>query len=307
MKKYKLAKKSRSKKPYVFPNYIESLDFIKSLSLAKDEYASKVPVGEKTIKVYTNSITTLYVEGLGNAENENRIIVNQKAIDRFHPNNIDNKDFWVQCRKRFPKLSVCGQPSKTIDDVNNNTFTIPERLGFIKFIDEQIENSKEKINLLEIGFGYGNMFFKYKDRCNYFGIDYIIPRNLKKYKNFIEIDKSGIPDYLLNENLFDIIYAVNVLQHCSQRDRFNYFRQGYHALKKGGYFIFTANIMTVQNKDENFWGIVDENDRGYTGFFNQLTECDWDYELYAVLDTLGFKPVSGGITGNLLNLIIKKI
>jgi len=111
----------------------------------------------------------------------------------------------------------------------------------------------------------------------------------------------------LNENYFDIIYSVNVFQHCSQKDRFKYFQEGYDALKSGGYFIFSQFLMTNQNKNDSCWGIKDENGRGYTHFFNQLTECDWDYELNTELEKIGFKIIKGNVSNNFFGLILKKI
>jgi len=111
---------------------------------------------------------------------------------------------------------------------------------------------------------------------------------------------------LLDEGYFDIVYSVNVLQHCSQFDRFNYFEQSHRALKKGGHMLFTLNLMTEKNKNDNCWGFVDEKGRGYTNFFNQLTECDWDYELYYMLDKIGFEPVSAAIGSNFYGGIIRK-
>jgi len=179
-------------------------------------------------------------------------------------------------------------------------------MGLLGFLNKFIANSTEKPTILEIGFGYGNLFFEIKDKCNYIGIDYVVHKSLKKYKNFIEINESGIPDYLLNENYVDVLYCVNVLQHCSQKDRFKYFQQGYEALKPGGYFLFTEFIMTEKNKNDICWGVVDESGRGYTHFFNQLTECDWDYELYAELNKIGFEIIESVIGGNSLAMLIRK-
>ena len=129
---------------------------------------------------------------------------------------------------------------------------------------------------------------------------------MKKYKNFIEIDKSGIPDYLLDENYFNIIYSVNVLQHCSQKDRFDYFKQGYSALKPGGHFLFSCFLMTKQNENEAYWGVKDSKGRGYTHFFNQLTEVDTDMELLECISKVGFKAVGGTLVGNNFSMIMQK-
>lgn len=282
-------------------------------SYKTDEYFLKGGAfGAPVKKLPTNGANTfmfedLVIEQKALENNRARTVVKEEAILRFHPNNIDNKDFWKESRTHFPLVSVCGGGScKNIKQVNKRTLQFSKDLGLIPFINLLIGNSKEKLNVLEIGCGYGNLFFELKDKCNYTGIDYIIHKSLKKYKNFIEIDESGIPDYLLGENYFDVVYSVNVLQHCSQKDRFTYFQQAYDALKPNGYLIFTQFLMTNNNKNDICWGLVDENGRGYTHFFNQLTECDYDYELFYILDILGFEIIKSGIAGNFYVGVIRK-
>lgn len=293
-------------------SYKESIKFFKKISYKSNEYYLRGKfVGVPVEKLPTRFAHTFLNEDLVikqiHLENQQaRNVLKEDAIVRFHPNNIDNKDFWVRCRQQFPLVSVCGNESKSIEEVNYQTLGLAKNIRFIEFLNETFEKSSQKLNLLEIGFGYGSLFFEVKDKCNYFGIDYIIPPSLRKHKNFIAIDKSGIPDYLIGYKFFDIVYSVNVLQHCSQQDRFNYFKEGYQALKTGGYFLFTENLMTEKNKDSRCWGFVDEKGRGYTNFFNQLTECDWDYELFNCVNEIGFKPVFYGIVDNFFVGIIKK-
>jgi len=265
-------------------------------------------------KLPTQQASTIVLEGLAIKQIEledkrARTILKPEAVERFSPDNIDNKDFWTECREQFPFLSVCGGKCKSIKKVNEQTLGISKLVGILPFLESLIshmEKSSVKLNVLEIGCGYGNLFYEIKDRCSYVGIDYVIHKSLKKYKNFIEIEKSGIPDYLLGEGYFDVVYSVNVLQHCSQKDRFAYFQQAYDALKPGGYFLFTLSLMNEKNKNDSCWGFVDEKGRGYTQFFNQLTECDWDYELFGVLDKIGFEPIQNKMGGNFFAGIIRK-
>jgi SAM-dependent methyltransferase len=289
-----------------------SFEFFKDISYKTDQYYLNgkwlgAPIKKFPVKfANTFMLENLVVKQIDLGNNQARTIVKKEAIDRFHPNNINNKDFWVESRKHFPLLSICGSDCKSMKNVNQQTLKMSKDIGLFHFLNAILLNSKEKLNVLEIGFGYGNLFFEIKDICNYYGIDYVVHKSLKKYKNFIEINESGIPDYLLDEGFFNIIYCVNVLQHCSQKDRFKYFQQGYDALKSGGYFIFTEFLMTEQNKNDICWGVVDESGRGYTHFFNQLTECDWDYELRAKINKIGFEPVKRSIVGNNFCMIMKK-
>jgi len=293
--------------------YHDSFRFFKAHAYKTNEYYLKAKsLGVKDFKkvptkfLHTFAIENLILETKDLGNHQARTVVKKKAIDRFHPNNINNKNFWSTSRELFPLLSVCGAESKNIQHVNRQTLGMSRNMGLLGFLNKFIADSPEKPTILEIGFGYGSLFFEIKDKCNYVGIDYVIHKSLQKYGNFIEIDETGIPDYLLNENYVDVIYCVNVLQHCSQQDRFKYFRQGYDALKRGGYFLFTQFIMTEKNKNDICWGVVDERGRGYTHFFNQLTECDWDYELYAELNKIGYEIIESVIGGNSLAMLIRK-
>lgn len=292
--------------------YQESLDFFKKSIYKDDEYHLKGDAFNASIeKIPTNAVNTFMLEGLvieqKSLENNRACtIVKDAAVKRFHPNNIDNKKFWVKCRKQFPLVSVCGAPTKNINEVNEQTLQLSVNLGMISFLNYLFEHSSKKLNVLEIGCGYGNLFFEIKDKCNYYGIDYVIDKSLKKYSNFTEINKSGIPSSLFNTNFFDIIYSVNVLQHCSQKDRFKYFKEGYEVLKNGGHFLFTEFLMTKENENESCWSLLDESGRAYTQFFNQLTECDMEYELYDHLYNLGFTPIKSGIVNNFYSAIVQK-
>lgn len=306
-----------------FKNFKENIAFFKKVSLKKNEYFCKKKYGlipnenpypnNPENRIPINGLNTFHSEGLvekiemySDSNSFAKQILKEKAIERFHPNNINNKEFWVECRKNFPLVSVSGAPSKNIAEVNEKTMEIPLYTGILDAINTLIESSKTKLSMLEIGFGYGNMFFELKDKLNYTGIDYIVPNTLKKYKNFIEINQSGIPDYFLDENLFDIVYSVNVLQHCSQDDRFEYIRQAYRALKSGGHMIFTMFLITQGNKNGKYWGCVDNKGRAYTQFFNQLTECDWDWEFDSFVRKVGFTYERAEISGNFFTCILKK-
>ena len=299
-----------------FATLQESFDFFNYVRDPDNEYYSigeRIGITEE--KIPTGKLNTFYLENLVidiakefNDDKRNQTVVAKEAVTRFHPNNINNKEFWMECRKLFPLLSVCGAESKTIEDVNRQTFGFSNGLGLFPFLKDRLIHSKKILNVLEIGFGYGNIFFEIKDICNYYGIDYVLHDSLKKYHNFIEIGQSGIPDIFLNENLFDIIYCVNVFQHCSQMDRWVYFKQAYESLKPGGYFLFTEFLMTDENKDKSCWGIIDENGRAYAQFFNQLTECDTHRELdHILVKVIGFKMIKASMGGeNNLTMIAQK-
>jgi SAM-dependent methyltransferase len=300
----------KKKEPLVFKTFEESFRFYEDWKYSSNEYFLHpfVPADVKKIPTQINTIINeqLFNQIIELGNNQATLVVKDFAIQRFHPNTIDNKKFWKRAKYSFPHISICGAPSKNFKEVNRNTLEMSKQLRLFPVLLEEIQNSQERLKILEIGFGHGNIFNEIHDKCEYLGIDYTIPRSLRKYKNFIEIDKSGIPDYLQGEQCFDIIYSVNVLQHCSQKDRFEYFEQGYSALKPGGYFMFSCFLMNKANENDACWGIKDHQGRGYTHFFNQLTEIDTDTELIGFLRGLGYVPVNGVLTGNCFAMIIQK-
>ena len=297
------------KKVYRLKDFNDSFNYYDSWKYKTNEYLLHAP---KKQKMPTRMIHTIVMENLHEeiipykTEPYALTIVKDQAIRRFHPNKINNKEFWERAHESFPLLCVCGAECKSVKQVNENNTMLSNNFRLLPFLKEHIEKKTTPITMLEIGFGFGNVFEQVKDKCEYIGIDYVIPSSLKKYKNFIEINKSGIPEYLQDTNYFDVIYSVNVLQHCSQKDRFEYFKQGYNALKPGGYFIFACLLMTQANKDEIYWGLKDKKGRGYMHFFNQLTEVDYEPELNMYLLGLGYLPVTANLYKNYLSAIIQK-
>src|SRR5579859_7465088 len=82
----------------------------------------------KTEYEISNNIKTahnhlLLLQGLGKIvdEKKSRMEVDDFAVERFHPNKIDNKEFWTYAKQKFPKFSVCGGKSKTIKHCNELT------------------------------------------------------------------------------------------------------------------------------------------------------------------------------------------
>lgn len=237
---------------------------------------------------------------------QQKIIVNKKAVERFHPKNINNNLFWRYSRTRFPLFSVCGSPTRSIEECNKVTLLASKQEGLFTFLDNMINNSKEKLNVLEIGYGHGNVFQEINNRTNYIGIDFLKDPEFKDYDNLLEIKKSGIPRKIKNNSL-DVVYSVNVLQHCSQKDRFDYLKQGYDKLKPGGVFIGSCLIVTPTNKNDLVWGIEDSVGRKYCNFFKQLTEVDTIDELEYMVEVLGYKILESKIRSiQHLGFILKK-
>ncbi len=272
-------------------------------------------LGAEKKKIPTGNLNFLHEEGLvvehvmlDEKTGRGQMIIDEEAVTRFHPNTVNNKEFWVQCKTNFPLLSVCSQPSKSMKEVNANTMSLPMHFGFLQNMYRFIGESKKPLNFLEIGFGYGNIFHLMAEDTRYRGIDYTMPPSMRKYSQLTEIDVSGVPKKLYKKNHYDIVYSCNVLQHCSQKDRFDYFQQAADVLKIGGHFMFTCNVYADDNKHiSEFWGLKDENGRHYTQFFSQMTEVDTEKELRDRLLALGFEIKMIKKVHNCWGIITKKI
>lgn len=289
-----------------FTDYEECFEFYNSNKYKTDEYSLRFKKQKINSQLNTIYEENLYDDIVKYDENKACLIANDYALKRFHPNNIDNKKFWEIAKSKFRFLSVSGMKSKSYKEVNKNTLLMSKYFGLFSFMENEINNTKD-LNVLEIGYGYGGVFNEVNKKCNYIGIDYTKPKFLKKYKSLIEIKESGIPKDLMIKNYYDFVYSVNVLQHCSQVDRFKYIAQASYILKNGGYFIFSSFIMTEENKNVDCWGIKNSDGRGYTHFFNQLTEVDFDHELKSWFEELGFKILKFEVSHkNMLSCILVK-
>lgn len=245
------------------------------------------------------------VDVLDEEKNIARIVIQDEMVTRFHPNNINNQRFWKLAKTKFPLVSVNGGYSVNIQTCNDGTFEFAKKIGIINVLNKVIENNPNKLNLFEIGYGHGNLYERYKDKVNYLGIDFYKIDILNEEDRLLVIKKSGIPRRILN-NSQDIIYSFNVLQHCSQQDRFNYFKESYSKLKKDGVFLGGMFMVTNENKNDFYWGIEDKNGRRYTQFFNQLTEVDTYDEFYNEVTNIGFEITDLRFINNYCAFVLKK-
>lgn len=277
----------------------------------ENEYFLKFPDG-KEVPTMINTWNILYPKAKirvfpNSDKGAHQIVVPKKVLDSISPDNIDNQTFWKIVSDKYKCFSVAGGPAtiKTPQDANIATFNFANRVGAIKYLTEQFQKKPDS-KMLEIGFGYGNVasyvYQNFKD-VNYYGID-VIDRVIV-LKNLFETDGWEIPKEI-PKNL-DIVYSMNVFQHLSQKQRWNYFEKAKKLLKRGGLMVFSSYIMNDDNKDEECWGVVDYHGRGYCHFFNQPTEVDFEYELLDKFNELNFEIVEYKVNfKNFLFCVIKK-
>ena len=218
--------------------------------------------------------------------NYNKKIISNLEIEQLSPDLIDNKFFWKYITDKFPLFSISKFPNcKNEDEVNKANFNASIWLGFYQKI-EKVLNKNKNARILEIGPGYGSLFYPINKKfnfCDYWAID-INP--LFYFEGLIETNGTNIPNNVGGN--FDLIFSFNVFNHLSKKQRSEYYNNIYNSLKKNGKFIFT-NFLSVNIEEENgYWQFVDENNNFYTSFFSQLTEVDNYNNLADELNEIGF-------------------
>jgi glycerophosphoryl diester phosphodiesterase len=136
-----------------FKTYKDSFRWFDNNTVYNDEYLLK-----RGKNVITNNGTSTFeqenlVESSFNYNEKQKCnIVKPIAIERFHPNNIDNKDFWKISKDKFKYISVCGSKSKSFKEVNQlnneNDFKNYNIKAEIKKITEY-QAQKAKLNALK--------------------------------------------------------------------------------------------------------------------------------------------------------------
>ena len=206
----------------------------------------------------------------------------------FTLKNNEWKQFWKDCKKYFPYQSVNGISNQTKESI----IQTEREYVYSKLFNMKI-NSLYSKKVLEIGYGYGGLGLELMEKFNveYYGIDYIASdkKLLNLYNNagekcFIEINKSGIPNNLKNKT-YNFVISINVFQHLTQQQRFEYIKEAYNCLETGGYLIFDVFSYNWKcgKKRWNKW---------QTYFFNVTTYIDYDKELQSFIKETGFKIIN---------------
>ena len=214
-------------------------------------------------------------------------IILEENIEKLNPDNIDSKFFWKYAVEKFPNFSISQYPQcKNDDDVNKANLNAAIWSGFLNKIESKIEENQNQ-KILEIGPGYGSLFYyltsKYQ-QTPYLAID-INP--LFHYQGLYECDGKSVPNEL-GKN-FELIFAFNVFNHLGKKQKSSYYKSIYDNLVENGKFIFTNYLLTEQNKNfDNLWSYRDSNNNCYNTFLSQLTQVD-EYEYLAdELNDIGF-------------------
>ena len=214
--------------------------------------------------------------------------VKQELIQRYHPDNIDSREFWGEATKHFPHYSIAGGNAgcKSPEECNVETLKMAHQIGPLGELDNHL-NEQSTATMLEIGPGHGGLCYLINERhplVDYHAID-VNP--LFEWPTLHQTDGktivNGIPDNL------DIVYSFNVFQHLSKSQRTQYYHQIWKKLKMGGTFYFGMFLWTEVKKDWSVWGLKDFKGRYYCQFFKQFTEIDTYSEIWGELQDIGFE------------------
>lgn len=203
----------------------------------------------------------------------------------FTKDDIDNpdfeegdwKEFWRLSKENYPLHSVYGGVSGNSPEVIIES----EENEIKKHLDMMGLRPKRGMRVLEIGYGFGGAgLYLIKKHVDYTGIDYVSSNKDLQKDRFLEIDRSGIPEDIMNGEKFDLIYSYNVFQHLTQAQRFEYIRQARELLKDDGVFFFSVfERIPGQGLRDNY----------STTFFNVHTKVDEPGELQTYLNyRIGF-------------------
>lgn len=204
----------------------------------------------------------------------------------------DWADFWRVAKESFPLHSVYGGAGGDSEDtiVRSEAECLVDHLRKI-YGDATDERAVGGRKVLEIGYGFGGAGkFMIESGADYRGIDYCSSDKSLLDGPFYEIKESGIPEGLVPEGGFDLIYSYNVFQHLTQKQRFEYIEQAARYLKPDGVLFFSVfERIPGQGLRDNY----------STTFFNVHTKVDEPEELQGFLGGSGFtfehsvRPICG--------------
>lgn len=233
---------------------------------------------------------------VGDVDNVIFAELDDKIINKFHPDNIDSCYFWKKATEFFPFSSIvfsgtCKSKKELNDESINNIHQPCGALGLLEDVLKQNPDAK----ILEIGPGYGRITGVIA--CDYFLENYyaIDVNPLFNYKKLYKTDGKTIPPEIPDE--LDVVYSVNVFQHLSQSQRLSYYEQISKKLKCGGKFIFSNFIvseetlrMVIEHPNGKFHSIFQMRDmqgNSYVSFFGQFTKCDKLEDIMETFENLG--------------------
>ena len=209
-------------------------------------------------------------------------------VDKPLFNDNEWKKFWELCKEMFPLHSVHG----TAQNISQIESWERSQANTYNFLNMPTNTKLYRGKVFEIGYGYGcfgkEIMKKDTWDADYYGIDYVSSdKSLLKYKKngrkrFYEINKSGIP-VKFQKQKFDLIYSVNVMQHLTQKQRKDYFKQIAKMMNSNSVFYFDVFEWNYVDKGEKM------RDDYNCNFFGVKTHVDTPVEMENMLHESGLK------------------
>lgn len=201
--------------------------------------------------------------------------VSMDEVQELSPDNVDNSEFWKYCDEtpewKFDTVAFGVPKDGTVQQVNAQNFTLAAESGVFSRI---IMHRDYVFNVLDIGAGFGMLkeeLARYAPRTTYYGVD-VHP----KFEGCIKVTDCILPQEVMDIK-FGYVFACNVFQHLSVRQRRTYYEQIAKILIDGGIFVLT-NCVNIPNHQMMGFKCRD-NDRRYMVHYGQFTEIQTMEEL----------------------------
>jgi len=174
----------------------------------------------------------------------------EEDINLLSPDEIDCFDFWKVTEDLFGIDGVCNTVDSRITadlskmNGNRGNLNIARCLGCLNGIDQL---AHEKLNILEYGAGYGSFrnYVEATTQFNYSGWDV--------YPKVSDIRQTTHAGYLpeefveINRGQFHFVFASNVLQHVSTKQKLQFFSDAHKLLCINGQLIINIPILPLNS------------------------------------------------------------
>lgn len=191
--------------------------------------------------------------------------VSLEEIEELSPDKVDSSEFWKYCDEnpefKFDTVSFGIPKDGSIQQANEQNFRVAVDSGVFSRI---IMYRGYAFNVLDIGAGFGMLkeeLKRYAPFTIYHGVD-VHP----KFEGCIKVNDCILPPEIM-ENKFGFVFACNVFQHLSIRQRRKYYEQVADICD--GFFVLT-NLVDDPVRRLGFR--CKENDKRYVVHYGQFTE-----------------------------------